>query len=63
MRRFVEGSDPFVEPGKGIEFYGFPDGKAVVATRPYVRSPEMPSAEFPLQLTTGRVVEQCTQAP
>ncbi|MEI9947738.1 MAG: nitrate reductase [Pseudomonadota bacterium] len=58
VRRFVEGSDPFVGPGKGIEFYGFPDGKAVVATRPYVRSPEMPSAEFPLQLTTGRVVEQ-----
>lgn len=58
VRRFVEGSDPLVEPGKGLEFYGFPDGKAVIASRPYVRSPEMPSAEFPLQLTTGRVVEQ-----
>jgi len=58
VRRFVEGSDPLVAPGTGLEFYGFPDGKAVIATRPYVRSPEMPSAEFPLQLTTGRVVEQ-----
>jgi len=58
VRRYVEGSDPLVEPGRGIEFYGFPDHKAMIATRPYVRSPEMPSAEFPLQLTTGRVVEQ-----
>ena len=58
VRRFVEGSDPLVEPGSGIEFYGFPDKKAVIASRPYVRSPEMPTPEFPLQLTTGRVVEQ-----
>jgi nitrate reductase NapA len=58
VRRFVEGSDPLVTPGSGIEFYGFPDHKAVITTRPYVRSPEMPTPEFPLQLTTGRVVEQ-----
>ncbi len=57
-RRYVEGSDPWVTPGAGIEFYGHPDHKAVIATRPYVRSPEMPTAELPLQLTTGRVVEQ-----
>ena len=58
VRRFVEGSDPLVAAGSGIEFYGFPDHKAVIATRPYVRSPEMPTAELPLQLITGRVVEQ-----
>jgi nitrate reductase NapA len=58
VRRFVEGSDPLVTPGSGIEFYGFPDHKALITTRPYVRSPEMPTPEFPLQLTTGRVVEQ-----
>jgi nitrate reductase NapA len=58
VRRFVEGSDPLVTPGSGIEFYGFPDHKAVIITRPYVPSPERPTAEFPLQLTTGRVVEQ-----
>lgn len=58
VRRYVEGSDPLVKPGTGIEFYGQPDHKAVVATRPYVRSPEAPTPEFPLQLTTGRVMEQ-----
>lgn len=57
-RRYVEGDDPLVTPGSGIEFYGFADHKAVIATRPYVRSPELPTPEYPLQLTTGRVVEQ-----
>jgi nitrate reductase NapA len=58
VRRYVEGSDPLVTKGSAIEFYGFPDHKAVITTRPYVRSPELPSSDFPLQLTTGRVVEQ-----
>lgn len=57
-RRFVEGSDPLVTPGAGIEFYGNADHRAIVQMRPYVRSPEMPSADYPLQLTTGRVIEQ-----
>jgi nitrate reductase NapA len=57
VRRYVEGSDPFVTPGTGIEFYGTKDHKANVFLQPYVRSPEMPSAKFPLQLTTGRVLE------
>ncbi len=57
-RRFVEGSDPLVTPGAGIEFYGHPHHRAVVQQRPYVRSPSMPTLEFPLQLTTGRVLEQ-----
>src|SRR5205807_5597604 len=26
--RFREGLDPYVKNGKGVEFYGFPDGKA-----------------------------------
>ena len=58
VRRFVEGSDPLVSKGAGIEFYGTPDHKAIVYMQPYVRSPEMPSVQFPLQLTTGRVLEQ-----
>jgi len=58
VRRFVEGDDPFVSEGAGIEFYGTPDKRAVVYLCPYVPSPEQPSTEFPLYLTTGRVLEQ-----
>jgi nitrate reductase NapA len=57
-RRYVAGVDPLVHATSGIEFYGQPDGKAVVFLRPYVRSPEAPTAEYPLVLTTGRVIEQ-----
>jgi nitrate reductase NapA len=57
-RRYVEGSDPFVKPGEGVHFYGNKDGRAVVYLRPYVPSPEATSAEFPLLLTTGRILEQ-----
>jgi nitrate reductase NapA len=58
VRRYVEGSDPFVPKGAGIAFYGQPDKRAVVFQRPYVPSPEQVSAELPLILTTGRVLEQ-----
>lgn len=57
-RRYVEGVDPFVESGSGMEFYGNPDKKAIVYLRPYVPSPEQTSQEYPLLLTTGRVLEQ-----
>ena len=57
-RRYIEGEDPFVTKGAGIEFYGNHDKKAVVYLRPYVPSPEKLSAEFPLYLTTGRILEQ-----
>jgi nitrate reductase NapA len=57
-RRYVEGIDPFVSPGAGMEFYGNPDKKAIIYLRPYVPSPEQPSKEYPLLLTTGRVLEQ-----
>jgi len=57
-RRFVEGDDPFVSKGAGIEFYGNHDKKAVVFLRPYVPSPEKVTPEYPLYLTTGRVLEQ-----
>jgi nitrate reductase NapA len=57
-RRYVEGIDPFVSSGAGMEFYGNSDKKAVVYLRPYVPSPEQPSKEYPLLLTTGRVLEQ-----
>ena len=57
-RRYVEGDDPFVSKGAGIEFYGNHDKKAVVYLRPYLPSPEKTTAEYPLYLTTGRVLEQ-----
>ncbi len=57
-RRYVEGDDPFVSKGAGIEFYGNHDKKAVVFLRPYLPSPEKTTAEYPLYLTTGRVLEQ-----
>lgn len=58
VRRYVEGDDPLVEKGRGIHFYGHKDGRAHIPFCPYVPSPEQPSAEFPLYLTTGRVLEQ-----
>ena len=57
-RRFVEGEDPFVTKGAGIEFYGNHDKKGVVYLRRYVPSPEKTSAEYPMYLTTGRILEQ-----
>ena len=55
--RFREGSDPYVSKGKGFEFYGKPDGKAVIFGLPYEPAAESPDAEFDLWLSTGRVLE------
>jgi nitrate reductase NapA len=53
--RYREGYDPFVE--KGVEFYGKPDGKAVIFALPYEPAAEAPDEEFDLWLSTGRVLE------
>jgi nitrate reductase NapA len=55
--RYREGFDPYVKSGEGVRFYGNPDGKAVIWARPYEPPAEMPSAEFPFWLSTGRVLE------
>ena len=55
--RYREGADPYVKPGKGFEFYGFPDGKAVLWALPYQPAAEEPDTEFDLWLSTGRVLE------
>jgi len=57
--RFVEGYDPFVAKGKGIQFYHSKtnDDKALIWFRPYVPPPESPDAEYDFWLCTGRVVE------
>ncbi len=55
--RFREGADPYARPGSGFDFYGKPDGKAVVFALPYEPPAESPDADYPFWLTTGRVLE------
>jgi len=55
--RYREGLDPYVKPGKGIEFYGNKDGKARIIAVPYEPPAEVPDTEFDLWLVTGRVLE------
>ena len=58
-RRFVEGDDPFVEQGRGVDFYWGKQGdhKATIWARPYVAPPEVPDEDYPFWLNTGRVLE------
>jgi nitrate reductase NapA len=58
-RRFVEGEDPFVKPGLGVDFYWgrLKDHKAYVWARPYEPPPEVPDENYPFWLCTGRVLE------
>ena len=58
-RRFVKGDDPHVPPDHPtrMKFYGRPDGRAVVWMRPMDGPSEVTSAEYPLYLTTSRVIE------
>ncbi len=56
-RRYIPG-DPFVPQGKEVFFYGHKDGKANVFLRPYIRGNEQVNDEFPVYLTTGRVISQ-----
>ena len=55
--RFKEGSDPYAKPGSDYDFYGKPDGRAVIFALPYEPPAESPDEEYPFWLTTGRVLE------
>jgi nitrate reductase NapA len=55
--RFKEGYDPYVKPGSGWDFYGKPDGKAIIFALPYEPAAESPDEEYDLWLSTGRVLE------
>ncbi len=44
-------------PADGVYFYGKPDGRARLFKRPHMPPAELPSDEYPLYLTTGRVVQ------
>jgi len=53
--RYRAGYDPHVK--EGVEFYGKPDGKALIFALPYEPPAESPDKEFDLWLSTGRVLE------
>ena len=55
--RYREGLDPFVEPGSGVQFYGFADKRARIFALPYEPPAESPDGEYDLWLCTGRVLE------
>jgi nitrate reductase NapA len=55
--RYREGYDPYVKAGKGVEFYGNPDGRANIFALPYEPAAESPDEEYPFWLVTGRVLE------
>ena len=55
--RYRKGYDPFVADGKEIDFYGKPDGKAIIFALPYEPAAESPDDEYDLWLATGRVLE------
>ncbi|MCQ1059081.1 nitrate reductase catalytic subunit NapA [Photobacterium sp. ZSDE20] len=55
--RFKEGSDPYAKPGSDFDFYGKPDGRAVIFALPYEPPAESPDEEYDLWLSTGRVLE------
>ncbi len=55
--RYRTGYDPLVASGKEVEFYGKPDGKAVIFALPYEPAAEEPDDEYDLWLCTGRVLE------
>jgi nitrate reductase NapA len=58
--RFVEGDPLFPKEkagGRRMYFYGKPDGKAIVFARPDKGPAEPTDAEYPIVLSTGRVLE------
>ncbi|GHE87204.1 nitrate reductase catalytic subunit NapA [Thalassotalea profundi] len=57
LRRFKEGSDPYVKAGSDFEFYGHKNGRAVIFALPYEPAAESPDDEYDLWLSTGRVLE------
>lgn len=55
--RFREGSDPYVQPGTDIQFYGHKDNRAIIFALPYEPPAESPDDDYPFWLVTGRVLE------
>jgi nitrate reductase NapA len=57
--RYAAGHDPYVKKSEGVHFYKAKayDEKAALWLRPYHPPAEVPDAEFPFWLTTGRILE------
>jgi nitrate reductase NapA len=57
--RYTDKYDPYVKKGEGINFYGNKagGGKAVIWLRDYEPAAEVPDADYPFWLCTGRVLE------
>lgn len=55
--RYREGYDPYVTAGREVEFYGKPDGRALIFALPYEPAAESPDEEYDMWLSTGRVLE------
>lgn len=57
--RFVEGQDPYVKPGTGLQFYhsNTKDDKAFIWFHPFEAAVELPDVDYPFWLCTGRVIE------
>ncbi len=54
--RFNPEYDPYAKR-EGRDFYGKPDGKALIISAPYEAPPEVPNEEYDMWLCTGRVLE------
>ncbi|MFH2005506.1 MAG: molybdopterin-dependent oxidoreductase [bacterium] len=59
LYRFNASYDPYATAttADGIDFYGKPDGRAVVWARPYEAPAEEPDSTYPFWLCTGRLLE------
>ena len=55
LQRLVRDGEVQVS-GDGVYFYGYSDGKAKIFKRPHVPPAEIPDADYPMYLTTGRVI-------
>jgi nitrate reductase NapA len=55
--RYRKGYDRFVAADRDVDFYGKPDGKAVIFALPFEPAAEAPDEDFDLWLVTGRVLE------
>ena len=57
--RFAEHFDPYVEAGRGVQFYhsSTQDYRAQIWFHPWVAPAEVPDNDYPFMLCTGRVLE------
>ncbi|WP_224999099.1 molybdopterin oxidoreductase family protein [Cesiribacter sp. SM1] len=56
-RRYVPGEDPMAKGNDRLDFYGRPDGRAIIFIHNQQGPPEPPTDDYPFILTTGRVLE------